>query len=581
MKVLQKTTITGSLALGMFLLFTLAIATSGFSAVPPDVTRMWFTPPVVPENYVQTVRFEATVTNNPATVGFQYGGAGADRPMYDDGTHGDLVAGDGTWTITFQPNEILSRLTPAQVFRPFIGFCKPAGGSAFNVFAEVWTSSIGLVNTRTIDSGAQQTDYVVNLVASASQLINFDASVWARRFYSIFGDDFEFLNFVHIAGKRGNRYHAQVRNDVIGIGEAIFNGTANYGSRGRLMGYSVFPLSSVFDSGETGFNHETGHQWINFLRGTPFDVGIPHWPKGNIAINTMGFSIGGAGGEGGTYSFTFTSNGQGGYTTGSGNNANQTQFNSLELYLMGLVPPSEVGTYFVLKDQNRNLIPGDILQPSDITLVTIGDVIAAVGPRAPDSATSPKAFHSATIVLSEQLLDGYSMSLYDWFSRRAEATQTLACSSGFFQNTCRPFALATGGRATMVTKLPVMEPAPLMADFNGDGKSDIVWQHTDGSTAIWLMNGLSLSSGSGLLGPGTGWSVKQIGDFNGDGKSDIVWQHTDGSTAIWLMDGLSLSAAVSCLGPAPVGASSRSATSTAMARATLSGSIPMAAPPIG
>ena len=80
-----------------------------------------------------------------------------------------------------------------------------------------------------------------------------------------------------------------------------------------------------------------------------------------------------------------------------------------------------------------------------------------------------------------------------------------------------------------------------------------------------------------LLGSGTGWSVKQIGDFNGDGKSDIVWQHTDGSTAVWLMNGLNSAAAVVLVGPARVGVSNRLATSTATARATSSGSIPMAA----
>jgi hypothetical protein len=88
-----------------------------------------------------------------------------------------------------------------------------------------------------------------------------------------------------------------------------------------------------------------------------------------------------------------------------------------------------------------------------------------------------------------------------------------------------------------------------VGDFNGDGKSDIVWQNTDGSTAIWLMNGLSVIGGGGLLGPGTGWSVHQLGDFNRDGKSDIVWQNTDGSTAIWLMNGLSVISGGGLLGP--------------------------------
>jgi hypothetical protein len=83
----------------------------------------------------------------------------------------------------------------------------------------------------------------------------------------------------------------------------------------------------------------------------------------------------------------------------------------------------------------------------------------------------------------------------------------------------------------------VIEPPRLDDDFNGDGKSDIVWKHTDESSALWLMNGLSPGNTTGLLGPGTGWSVQHIGDFNADGKSDIAWGNTDGSSAVWLMDG--------------------------------------------
>jgi sugar lactone lactonase YvrE len=87
------------------------------------------------------------------------------------------------------------------------------------------------------------------------------------------------------------------------------------------------------------------------------------------------------------------------------------------------------------------------------------------------------------------------------------------------------------------------------ADFDGDGKSDILWQHNDGRAALWLMNGSSLSSGAMLLGAGTGWTAKQTGDFNGDGKSDILWQNTDGSIAMWLMNGLNLASGAVLRGP--------------------------------
>ena len=53
-------------------------------------------------------------------------------------------------------------------------------------------------------------------------------------------------------------------------------------------------------------------------------------------------------------------------------------------------------------------------------------------------------------------------------------------------------------------------------------------------------------SAVGSFNPGPSWQVKGTGDFNGDGKSDILWQSSDGTPAIWLMDGtnaLSVSAA--------------------------------------
>jgi hypothetical protein len=58
-------------------------------------------------------------------------------------------------------------------------------------------------------------------------------------------------------------------------------------------------------------------------------------------------------------------------------------------------------------------------------------------------------------------------------------------------------------------------------------------------TGIWLMNGMNVVSmgAAGSFNPGPSWQIKDTGDFNGDGKSDILWQGSDGTPAIWLMDG--------------------------------------------
>ena len=87
-----------------------------------------------------------------------------------------------------------------------------------------------------------------------------------------------------------------------------------------------------------------------------------------------------------------------------------------------------------------------------------------------------------------------------------------------------------------------------VADFNGDGKADLLWQHTDGSVGMWLMNGTTKSFAAGLIGAGSGWSVEQVADFNGDGKADLIWQHTDGSVGMWLMNGTTKSFAAGLRG---------------------------------
>jgi hypothetical protein len=419
-------------------------------AATPDVFRSWFTPTVVPTNFTGNVRFEAEITGDPSSVVFNYNGV--NRLMHDNGSNGDLIAGDDVWTCLFTANEILSKNTPSRVFHPVIGTCNPTNAGAFNVVAEVWSSQMGLVAPTNVSATSQETDYVVNYVATRAQLTNFNAAFWANRFYTNHGDKYDFLNFIHIAGVRGNRYHVTVKNTIQGIGTSIFDSSAGFGSAGRLKGCSVFPISSFYDAGGPGFAHETGHQWINFLSGTPYAGGVPHWPRGNIAINVMGFSIPGSG-AGGNYSFTFTSNGSGGFVVGPAIATNITTFNKMELYLMGLAAPAEVPTYFVLNNQNQTVTNGQTLTAGEITLVTVSNVIAAKGARIPDSTNSQKLFRTATIILSEQLLDQYALSFYDYFTRRAEARQAHLYAEGLATGTSNPFYVATGGRALMITKL--------------------------------------------------------------------------------------------------------------------------------
>jgi hypothetical protein len=66
-----------------------------------------------------------------------------------------------------------------------------------------------------------------------------------------------------------------------------------------------------------------------------------------------------------------------------------------------------------------------------------------------------------------------------------------------------------------------------VGDFNGDGKSDILWMNGNRVTD-WLGTSTGGFAGNAAHSNNfvaAGWHVAGIGDFNGDGISDILWQN--------------------------------------------------------
>ena len=80
-------------------------------------------------------------------------------------------------------------------------------------------------------------------------------------------------------------------------------------------------------------------------------------------------------------------------------------------------------------------------------------------------------------------------------------------------------------------------------DFNGDGKTDVLWQSTAsaGDVAVWYRNGSSpisfnANNGATDVVPGPGfpaWRLVGAYKLNNDNDPDLLWYGSDGSVVVW------------------------------------------------
>ena len=152
--------------------------------------------------------------------------------------------------------------------------------------------------------------------------------------------------------------------------------------------------------------HEMGHRWSAFVSakvgGETIQLGPTHWARGLQApvafpyLRPTEASAMGGGVWQDNFDGTYTQLDDDYYVPATG-------WSYLDLYLMGLASPAEVPDFFIL----RNLVAagrdanGHAIFKADRVKVTIQDVIAAEGPRLPDTEKSQKQFNTGIVVIVE------------------------------------------------------------------------------------------------------------------------------------------------------------------------------------
>ena len=426
----------------------------------PTLANYAFNPNVISSTATGQIRLSARVIGPAPTSASLVSEWGTTYTLSDAGGADDAAAGDGIYSTNLPVQQILSRRVTNDVGRVFVGYLDLYSGTTrtgrVNVFAQVRSSDIPTVAVRALTASAQLAPHLLNI--SVPTLYHThdpdtpDISAVARAAYASLTDQFDFMNIVFDRQQIENRYHNTTSNAVSGIGRDPLNNNAFNGNSAKLLGINVFPNAAFFDAATPAHSHEMGHQWISYLKNAELAGGIPHWPTSTMAADIMGLSIAGSG-AGGSFSCKLTPEGTGLRVTPINGIVNAV-FNPLDLYLMGLLPASEVPDQWVITDATfaanwQTQCDGRLLA-SGFKRLTIAEVIAANGARSPDYTASQRTFRVATVVVSDGLLSADAMSFYDYFAQRAEARTRVDTHDGFAKAPGAPFFVATGARGALI-----------------------------------------------------------------------------------------------------------------------------------
>ena len=281
---------------------------------------------------------------------------------------------------------------------------------------------------------------------------------FTKHIYKVFKDNFDFIFFVMNNKTRPSVLPfgqlVKVSNAVKGLGMKVYSNASKYGSGGKLKAVMQLSRKDYILLGPS--LHELMHNWGNFILDTKLlDAqgkeanAKPHWGISDVGGQLGGFdattfkdNVDGdpkkyRGNMPGKKNFGFGSNG-----------GNGQPYSNFELYLMGVIPKSEVKPIRIftgISAVRDEFIKNGSFSADSLTTYTIDQIVGAPlnkGEREPGVDKSQKKFRVLAIMLTTSPL---TPKEWDDFTSQIKQFSFSGKDSSRLYN----FWEATGGRASL------------------------------------------------------------------------------------------------------------------------------------
>ncbi len=259
----------------------------------------------------------------------------------------------------------------------------------FNTFADTFeeaffeaTANLAVMNVTEVSTFPYEIDW---LEPNVTDSVSLDTKKITKKFYETHGDDYDLLTiFQEYENPSAPAWHGEVKNIMKNIGIEIKDDTAEYGSKGRLLGVTGDMTLNTSDATSKKdyiiweLLHETGHQWCCGINDS--NLKIADGAHFSLGLETSNGSV--IDGIGGNVYYTFNEK-TNEFLQMEDYYAETFRFHPFILYFMGLLPEDQYDVGYDVYDVGsyESQYAEAVKEANFFKNISVNDIIQTIGTR--------------------------------------------------------------------------------------------------------------------------------------------------------------------------------------------------------